>query len=263
MIYVGSARIDENGHTTGGKDGDQKQKVSKNDMTGEVSSQEFYVHSKGWNIVRPKSVSVANKIAAENKAACDNKNVGYNQNERADVVTEAKKVKSLGDIKKPVNADCSSLIRAEIITAIGKDPGNFTTYDLVSVVTKMDEFEDKGTYVNRTKTPIYNGDILVTKTKGHVVTVNAGNPRPASSNNVPKTEKETSNAVYYRATGDVNIRMDAGVSHQSMGVIPKGKKVKKLSGTKDVGGTKWLHVSVTLSNVKIVGYVSSKYLEKI
>ena len=33
-------------------------------------------------------------------------------------------------------------------------------------------------YVNQSKTPVYNGDILVTKTKGHTVIVVSGNPRP-------------------------------------------------------------------------------------
>lgn len=264
MIYVGSARIGENSKITGGAKGDQKQKASKNDTVGEVSSQPFYVHQKGWNIVRPKSVSVANKIASENKKACDNKNIGYNQNERYDADVEAKKVKSLGDIKKPVNADCSSLTRAEIITATGKDPGDFTTYNLVDALTSKDSkvaglFEYKGAFISQAQTPVYDGDILVTRTKGHVVTVNSGNPRKEVEK---KTETATS-AVYYETTTNVHIRMDAGVKNQSMGVIPAGKKVKKLSGTKEVDGTKWLHVSVTLSSVKVVGYVSGKYLKKL
>lgn len=54
-LVVGSARIDENGHISGGKPGDQ---------TGnEVSTQAYYVHSKGWYCLRPKSITVANAIA--------------------------------------------------------------------------------------------------------------------------------------------------------------------------------------------------------
>ena len=53
-LVVGSARIDENGHISGGKPGDQ---------TGnEVSTQAYYVHSKGWYCLRPKSITVANAI---------------------------------------------------------------------------------------------------------------------------------------------------------------------------------------------------------
>lgn len=39
-LIVGSARIDENGHVQGGKPGDQTGK--------EVSTQVYYVHTKGW-----------------------------------------------------------------------------------------------------------------------------------------------------------------------------------------------------------------------
>ena len=48
-LVVGSARIDESGHISGGKPGDQ---------TGnEVSTQAYYVHSKGWYCLRPKSIT--------------------------------------------------------------------------------------------------------------------------------------------------------------------------------------------------------------
>ena len=58
-LVVGSARIDENGHISGGKPGDQ---------TGnEVSTQAYYVHSKGWYCLRPKSTTVANAIAEIDK----------------------------------------------------------------------------------------------------------------------------------------------------------------------------------------------------
>ena len=53
-LVVGSARIDESGHISGGKPGDQ---------TGnEVSTQAYYVHSKGWYCLRPKSITVANPL---------------------------------------------------------------------------------------------------------------------------------------------------------------------------------------------------------
>ena len=51
-IIIGSARINEHGRTTGGKPGVQ--------TTYEVSTQEFYIHTKGWNILRAKSDEVAN-----------------------------------------------------------------------------------------------------------------------------------------------------------------------------------------------------------
>lgn len=174
-IMVGSARIGENGKVTGGKDGDQKQINKTNDLYGEVSSQAFYVHSKGWDVLRPISSKHAESIAKENKYACDNANIGYNQYERYDVVNQAKKVKSLKDITVKCNSDCSSLVRAEIITACGKDVGDFTTYNCKSVLLNSGMFEYVGKY--KTGMKLYNGDILCTCTKGHVVTVNSGEKR--------------------------------------------------------------------------------------
>lgn len=60
-LVVGSARIDENGHISGGKPGDQ---------TGnEVSTQAYYVHSKGWYCLRPKSTTVASLAEAMRRDA--------------------------------------------------------------------------------------------------------------------------------------------------------------------------------------------------
>ena len=48
-LIVGSARIDENGKTSGGKAGDQTGK--------EVCTQAYHMHSKGWYALRAKSVT--------------------------------------------------------------------------------------------------------------------------------------------------------------------------------------------------------------
>ena len=96
-IIIGSARIDERGKLNSGKAGDQKQTSNTNDTIGEVSMQNFYVHSKGWNVFRPKSSDVAEKIALEMKYACNNKNLGYDQYQRGTLIDYVKKheIKSL------------------------------------------------------------------------------------------------------------------------------------------------------------------------
>ena len=79
-LVVGSARIDENGHISGGKPGDQ---------TGnEVSTQAYYVHSKGWYCLRPKSITVANAIAEAMLQGCRNNNIGYCQGLRCNRTAE-------------------------------------------------------------------------------------------------------------------------------------------------------------------------------
>ncbi len=72
-IMIGSARIDERGKLSGGSVGDQKQTSSTNDTKGEVSMQPFYVHSKGWYILRPKNAALAAKMAERMTAACNTK----------------------------------------------------------------------------------------------------------------------------------------------------------------------------------------------
>ncbi len=157
-LMVGSARIDENGKISGGKPGDQ---------TGnEVSTQPYYVHSKGWICMRAKSVPVANAIAKAMLQACENDNIGYCQGHRTTVIGQLRKSGSLAKISAKTEADCSSLVRACCIQA-GFDPGNFNTSAEVSALKASKQFTEPITVTSGTK--LYNGDILVTKTKGHLL----------------------------------------------------------------------------------------------
>ena len=54
-VLIGSARIDERGKASGGQAGDQTGK--------EVSTQNWYDHSKRWIVLRPKDGAKAQKIA--------------------------------------------------------------------------------------------------------------------------------------------------------------------------------------------------------
>lgn len=188
-IMVGSARIDERGKLSGGAVGDQKQTSSNNDLKGEVSQQTMYTHSKGWYILRPKSVTHANKIAKNMITACDNKNLGYDQGNRLGVITYGVSTKT------KTECDCSSLVRECVKEATGKDPGNFNTENEASVLENSGLFEKRKSYVNQSSTPVYDGDILVTKTKGHTVIVTSGNPRKST------TATTTTTKYYSKYTG--------------------------------------------------------------
>lgn len=176
-IMVGSARHDEHGKYVGGAAGDQLQKSSSNDIYGEVSMQAMYTHSKGWYILRPKSIPHANAIAQKMRTACNNGNIGYDQNQRLGIVS-----KGTGTTVK-TECDCSSLVRTCVKEATGKDPGNFSTSNEKSALLNTGLFDDKGSYVSQAKTPVYNGDVLVTKTKGHTVIVVSGSSRATGSTN--------------------------------------------------------------------------------
>lgn len=180
-IMVGSARHDEDGKYVNGSAGDSLQKSSTTDLAGEVSMQKMYNHSKGWYILRPKRVDHANAIAEKMKVACNNANIGYDQNNRLGVITYGV------DTKVKTECDCSSLVRECVKEATGKDVGNFTTANEASTLEKSGLFEKKVAYVSQAKTPVYDGDVLVTKTKGHTVIVVSGNPRSVITTALPTT----------------------------------------------------------------------------
>lgn len=170
-IMVASARHDENGKYVNGTDGDQLQTSSTNDTVGEVAMQEMYTHKKGWYISRLVDETQAEKLAERMITGANNKNIGYGQNDRLDVV------KNGIDTTTPSNCDCGTLVRQAFKEATGVDPGNFTTANEVSKLEATGLVETHVEYVSQEKTPVYNGDILTTKTKGHTVVVVSGNPR--------------------------------------------------------------------------------------
>lgn len=197
-LIVGSARIDENGKTSGGKAGDQTGK--------EVSTQAYYAHKKGWYALRAKSVTHANALAAAMREACTNDKIGYDQNERNGVITQLKKYGSLSKIATTTECDCSSLVRACIIQATGKDVGNMTTANLATTLEKSGLFEAKKSVTGEDM--LYNGDILVTKTKGHTVIVVSGRARVETTTAAKPTVTMPSSNTYdewvYRLQVELN-----------------------------------------------------------
>ena len=162
-MQVGSARHDEYGKYKGGKKGDQ---------TGhEVETQAFYMHKLGWVVIRAKRTDMAIALANAMITACFNPNIGYAQDDRYGVVNNGVETKT------KVNCDCSSLVRACIKKAANKDVGDFTTVSEMSVLKKSGLFEEPFIYKNEKDTPLFMGDILVTKTKGHTVIVTSGKKR--------------------------------------------------------------------------------------
>ena len=167
-IIIGSARMCENGRTTGGKAGDQKQ-TTQDDYSGEVSMQNFYLHKKGWYIMRWKDAAFAEECAKAMQRACNNPNIGYDQNQRNGIL----KAGTRTSIK--TECDCSALVRQCVKEAAAVDPGNFTTSTEVTILKSTGLFQAPIKY--RSGTPIYNGDILVTCSKGHTAVVVSAIPR--------------------------------------------------------------------------------------
>lgn len=165
-VIIGSARIDENGKAVGGNAGDQTGK--------EVSTQEWYLHIKGWYVIRPKRKDVAEKIAYAMQAACDNPNIGYDQNQRYTAYDWCK-YNNNGNfdpakITVKVEVDCSALVRLCLAYA-GIFVGDFYTGNQFEVLMATDAFIDASGKAGRNQDYLMRGDILVTKSTGHTVVV--------------------------------------------------------------------------------------------
>ena len=75
-----------------------------------------------------------------------------------------------------------------------------------------------------------------------------------------ETEANTAAAAsYLYATGDVNLRADAGKGNKIITVIKKGATVTKLGSKTAADGTVWYQVKTKDGKI---GYASSKYLTK-
>ena len=193
MVTVGSARIDENGNANWGKAGDQTSR--------EVATEPYYKHRLGWYMLRPKEATIARKIGLAMVEACLNNNIGYDQSERYGVINCLKKYGRIAKINEPTEADCSSLVRACCIQA-GIQVGDFNTASEVAVLEKTGAFQKAVIVTNDTK--LCQGDILVTRSKGHTVIVTEGYQRedekptakPATKPSVkPKPNKAGKNSL--------------------------------------------------------------------
>ena len=164
-ILIGHASIDENGKAKGGKAGDQTQR--------EVCAREWY--SKPWEFVlRCKDHAKAEKMAVACERGCSNDNIGYDQNQRNTLNTQAKTVNyDLSKIQTPCECDCSSFM-AVCVQATGIDipyiSGNApTTSTMKTVFLSTGEFDvlTDSKYLT-SDNYLKRGDILV-KSGSHTV----------------------------------------------------------------------------------------------
>ena len=101
-VRIGHASIDENKRISGGKSGDQTGK--------EVCTRSWY--NGGWTLVlRPKTRALAEKSAKACEKGCANNKIGYDQNQRNTLYTQAKKVNyDLSKITVACETDCSAFM---------------------------------------------------------------------------------------------------------------------------------------------------------
>lgn len=108
-IKIAHASIDENGKISGGAAGDQTKK--------EVCIRTWY--AKNWDyVIRLKDPAMRDKAAKFMEQIAANDKIGYDQNQRNTLITEAEKVNwDASKITKFCECDCSSSVSAACIAA--------------------------------------------------------------------------------------------------------------------------------------------------
>lgn len=266
-VTVGSARLNENRKTTGGRPGDQ---------TGrEVGIQEWYMHTKGWIVLRAKTPAVREAIAYAMTAACNNNHIGYCQNHRTGATLAAQPYGyDPARITTDVETDCSELVRLCCLYAGIKVP-SFNTASEKNVLLNTGLFTvyEDGAHCN-SPDRLLRGDILVTRTKGHTVVVlsdgTAATQENCSSAEAPKkaTKPEAAKAFSrtvagtYKTISALHMRAGAGKSKASLFVLPKGTVVYCYGYYTVVDNAKWLYVQATVNGIEHVGFCSCAYLAK-
>ncbi len=207
-VKISHASIDEKGTAKGGAAGDQTGK--------EVKISNWY--KSNWDFVaRPKQKSTADRMVKEAVAGANNPNIGYDQGERNDLLTEAKKVYfDLAKITVPCETDCSAFVSVCVL-ASGVDlkySSNLpTTSNIRSKLQATGEFDilTDSKYLN-TSNHLIAGDVLC-RERGHVVIVVEGGTDNATVVTAPVAESNgdrTKSAVTYSVKLPLLQRGDSG-----------------------------------------------------
>lgn len=135
-VKIGHASIDERGRSKGGVAGDQTGK--------EVCTRSWY--SGGWKyVLRPKSSSVAEKMARACEAGCANNNIGYDQNQRNTLHTLAKRngynLSTVGKCETDCSAFMTCCAIAGGVTALEYTSNAPTTSTMVTAFRNTGAFE--------------------------------------------------------------------------------------------------------------------------
>lgn len=182
MVYVGSARINENGELEGGQLGDQ---------TGqECMIEPWYLHPKGWYILRPNDPAKGALMAQDMIYLCDNPNIGYSYWDNSNTLYYAAQPYNFDclQVQIPCDTNCSRGVRVCALYA-GYDIPDFYTGNEVDVFTRTGEFTliTNPTYTD-TSSYLQVGDILVTRTQGHtVIVVSIGDTPPPTPPEPPSS----------------------------------------------------------------------------
>ncbi len=209
-VLIGSARSSY-GNTSPGDQNNGK----------EVSTENWYAHSKGWVLLRAKDPTVREKIAVAMERACANNDIGYDQSTRNTLYNN---VKPYGfdpsRTTKKVNTDCSALSRV-CVNFAGIAVGDYITSSEAATLMATGAF-DKYTDDAHCKSSDYllRGDILVTRTKGHTVVVLSNGEKAAEE--VSVTPEPVPTGGLHVKSGSWNVRSGPGTSYPVVQTVHGG-----------------------------------------
>lgn len=186
MTLIAHASIDEKGQAKNGQAGDQTKK--------EVCTRTWY--NKPWNaVIRFKDAGKREKIAQLMEKAAANDKIGYDQNQRNTLLTQARKHNyDVSKVTEPCETDCSALVTLACIYAgvpeskLIHNGNSATTRTLLPLLKTTGEVE-VFTLPLYTQKPdkLIRGDILI-KEGSHVVVV-------TQTENEPKTAVKSVNEI--------------------------------------------------------------------
>lgn len=249
-VYVGNAVCDEHGNARGGQPGNQTGK--------ELRIQPWYLNKKGWRVFRAKDSEAAKKIAWDCRAACENMAIGYNQSKRNTLYNAAKPFDfDCAKVTTLCECDCSSLVRVCILFA-GIKINDFNTASEPTRLLNTGAFEEMiGEKYTNSPDYLKEGDILVTRTKGHtLVILNDGDkvqPEPAPEPPEPPTPPTppVTKQIVYVIGKSVNVRDSDSKKGKVIFVAHKGNKFNLIDVSEDTG---WYHIETH----KGPGYISNR-----
>lgn len=160
-----------------------------------MKEERLYEHKLGWRVLRAKNPHLAQRLADNMRLCCRNKKLKYNQARRNEINARGiyANVTTCGD--------CSSNVR-ECIRHEGYRVADFTTATEVNTLLGTGLFEE----VPYNKATLHNGDILVTKSKGHTGIITCGALIPCDTSNVamPTLKKGSKGSEVVKLQNNIN-----------------------------------------------------------
>lgn len=243
-------------------------------VSHQVFSRSWYLHPKGWVLLRCTDADRRERIAEAMEKACANPLIGYDHARRSNLYHD---VKNLGfdpsRITRRVWTDCSGLVRVCIAYAFGEDrTGNFLTKNEPDRLAQTGLFELlEGQRFCASSDYLLRGDILCTPERGHTVVVLESGAKIETTRTAAEPARCYAPGVAgtYVTTASLNIRSGAGIRPNLYGQdktvltkAPKGTKLICCGSYTMVAGRRWLYVHFVRDGVTYTGFASCRYLKR-